>query len=285
MLMIDFKEAKSNISGEQHVYMQLPDKDLEALAKLLNEYIASYYCEQSKHKISVKLIRNEITNLSHDLRTPLTSILGYMDFLEGDLLTEEQKEAVQVIRRRSYYLNQLVEELYEYARLENEEYVFKWERIDIYRLLKEHLLEFYPELEKSNIEFQIEFPKEERPIWIMGDINCIKRILHNLTSNLLKYSGGYAKVILEHNSGHVKVIYKTLQGELTDYDIKHIFDRNYRKDLSGREIQGSGLGLTIAKRYTEQMGGRLDAYGDRTFMYLTVYFSFTDSQISDIVQN
>lgn len=229
-------------------------------------------------------IRNEITNLSHDLRTPLTSILGYMDYLEGDLLTEEQKEAVQVIRRRSYYLNLLVEELYEYARLENEEYVFKRERIDIYRLLKEHLLEFYPELEKSKIEFQIELSKSERPIWIMGDINCIKRILHNLTSNLIKYSGGYAKVMLEHNSDNVKIIYRTLRGELTDYDIKHIFDRNFRKDLSERKMQGSGLGLTIAKRYTEQMGGRLDVYGDYTFMYLTVYFNFTDSKFSDIVQ-
>lgn len=285
MLTKDFKEAKSNISGEQHVYMQLPDKNLEALAKLLNEYIAAYCCEQSKHKMTVKLIRNEITNLSHDLRTPLTSILGYMDCLEGDLLTEEQKEAVQVIRQRSYYLNQLVEELYEYARLENNEYVLKWERIDIYKIFKEHLLEFYPELEKRKIDFQIELPMEEKPIWIMGDINCIERILHNLTSNLIKYSGGYAKVMFEHNSANIKIIYRTLRGNLTDYDIKHIFDRFYRGDLSGRAIHGSGLGLTIAKRYTEQMGGHVEVYGDHTFLYLTVYFHFTDSKISDIVQN
>lgn len=267
----DFKEAKSNTSGEQHVCIQSPDRELEALAEMLNEYIATYFSEQSNHKRVVKSIRNEITNLSHDLRTPLTSILGYMDCLEGDMLTEEQTEAVQVIRKRTYYLNQLVEELYEYVRLENEDYALKWDKIDIYKLLKEHLLEFYSDFEQNRVELQVEFPKREEPVWIRGDVNFIERILHNITSNVIKYSGGNAKITFEHNSKYVKIIYRTLRGELTQYDIKHLFERFYKKDLSGNKIQASGLGLTIAKRYTEQMGGYAEASGDSTFLYLTFY--------------
>lgn len=270
ILIKDFKEAKANTEGEQHVCITSPNRDVEQLAYMLNEYIAEYFAEQSAHKRAVKAIRDEITNLSHDLRTPLTSILGYMEYLEDGELSKEQQEALEVIKRRSYYLNQLIEDLYEYARLENNEYVMDLQKMDIYKLLKEHLLGFYAEFEQSGIDLELALPKESKPIWINGDIKCVERVLHNLSANAIKYSGGKLKVSLEHEGKYVKFTYQTLRGELTEYDITHLLDRFYKKELN--RGKGTGLGLTIAKRYTEQMGGSVEIYGGETYLYMTFYF-------------
>ena len=135
------------------------------------------------------------------------------------------------------------------------------------------------EFEKKNIEFKLSMPKEAKPIWINGDIKCIKRILTNLTNNALKYTNGEAEVNLKVKGNIVSFTYITTRGSLTDYDIKHIFDRFYKKDLSRSVSNSSGLGLTITRIFTERMNGNIYAYGDDEYLYIVCSFPIIDFYI------
>lgn len=268
----DFIEIKKNKEAPRHLQVRYIQKDLEDLAYEINDYVSSYFINNYECKRSISEIRGEITNLSHDLRTPLTSILGYLDLLDKEKMSIEEREIFSVIKRRSNGLNDLIEQLYEYTRLENEEYKFNIEKIDLYKIVQEHLLEFYMEFQDKNIDFQLVMPKEAKPIWIEADYKSMIRVLTNLTTNALKYTSGEAKVILKSKKDEVRITYVTTRGELTDYDIKHIFDRFYKKDLSRHSSRSSGLGLTITKLFTERMGGSIYAYGDEVYLYIVCNF-------------
>lgn len=272
----DFISIKDTKEVERYLTINFPDKNLEELAMEINDYIDSYFKNNYQLKNTIREVRGEITNISHDLRTPLTSILGYLELLNEEELTSEQKEIISVVKRRSLGLKDLIEQLYEYTRLENKEYNIKIEKIDLYKVLQEHILEFYMEFEKKNIDFKLSMPKEAKPIWINGDIKCIKRILTNLTNNALKYTNGEAEVNLKVKGNIVSFTYITTRGSLTDYDIKHIFDRFYKKDLSRSVSNSSGLGLTITRIFTERMGGDIYAHGDDEYLYIVCSFPIVD---------
>lgn len=273
----DFISIKDSKEVERYLTFNFPDKNLEELAMEINDYIDSYFKNNYQLKNTIREVRGEITNISHDLRTPLTSILGYLELLNEEELTSEQKEIISVVKRRSLGLKDLIEQLYEYTRLENKEYNIKIEKIDLYKVLQEHILEFYMEFEKKNIDFKLSMPKEAKPIWINGDIKCIKRILTNLTNNALKYTNGEAEVNLKVKGNTASFTYITTRGSLTDYDIKHIFDRFYKKDLSRSVSNSSGLGLTITRIFTERMGGDIYAHGDDEYLYIVCSFPMVDS--------
>ena len=276
----DFISIKDTKEVERYLTINFPDKNLEELAMEINDYIDSYFKNNYQLDLNIlREVRGEITNISHDLRTPLTSILGYLDLLNEEELTNEQKEIISVVKRRSLGLKDLIEQLYEYTRLENKEYNIKIEKIDLYKVLQEHILEFYMEFEKKNIDFKLSMPKEAKPIWINGDIKCIKRILTNLTNNALKYTNGEAEVNLKVKGNIVSFTYITTRGSLTDYDIKHIFDRFYKKDLSRSVSNSSGLGLTITRIFTERMNGNIYAYGDDEYLYIVCSFPIIDFYI------
>lgn len=268
----NFKQARGNKKGEQHVQIASPNKELEALAYEMNQYTKAYFSLKHDHHDALHAIQDEITNLSHDLRTPLTSILGYLDFLQEDVLSQEQEEALEVIRRRAGNLNVLIEELYEYARLKNDDASMNMEPLDLYRTVKEHILAFYNEFQQKGIHLELELPKEETPIWINGDLNYMNRVLTNLTSNTIKYSREQALISLVQESESVAVTYQSPRGELSDYDIVHLFDRFYKKDKIREKAESSGLGLTIAKLYVERMQGRIEARGDNKYLYITFVF-------------
>lgn len=268
----DFIVVKNNTEAERNIQISFPDRDLEELAIEINDYISLYFNNNYQFSKSISEIRREITSISHDLRTPLTSILGYLELLNEEGLTSEQKEVISVVKRRSLGLKDLIEQLYEYTRLENKEYNIKIEKVDLYKVLQEHILEFYMEFQNKGIDFKLNMPKESKPIWINGDIKCIERILTNLTNNALKYTDGEAKVNLKVKNNTASFTYVTTRGALTDYDIKHIFDRFYKKDVSRTVSNSSGLGLTITKIFVERMGGSIYAYGDDKFLYIVGSF-------------
>ncbi|SFR87737.1 sensor histidine kinase [Anaeromicropila populeti] len=271
-LTSDFKVSRKNIRGEQHVQMLSPDKDLELLAKECNLYVKEYFEEHYRHEKEISSIRNEITNLSHDLRTPITSIMGYIDLMEEEKLSDEQAENLKVVKRRSEDLNSLIEQLYDYVRLENRDIMIQMQRVDMFRTLREHLLSFYDEFERKGIELTIDFPETEEGVWIWGNTNCLERVLSNMTSNMIKYSEGQAKVALQCETEQVSVTYQSPRGDLSDSDITQVFERFYKKDMARGGTRSSGLGLTIAKLYVEQMNGKVSAWGDKKNLYIR--FSF-----------
>lgn len=271
-LIHDYKCSSENVDAEQHVNVTFADRELESLALELNHYIEKHFQQISACQMENKQIRNEITNLSHDLRTPLTSILGYLDLIEDDNLEDDQKEYLSIIKRRGNNLNELINELYDYVRLQNNDFVVKNEKQDLYLLVQEHLLEYYDEFLRNNIKMQVDLGNENQPVWILADLKSIQRVLVNLTSNSIKYSGGSLKVSLLHTSDGEKLIFRTLRGDLTDLDIDKLFDRFYRKDENRSDVIGSGLGLTVARILMERMNGSIAATSDMDYLYITCTF-------------
>lgn len=268
----EFIISKNNKEAERHITITVPDRNLEALAMEINDYIAEYFNSNYECNKNISEIRGEITNISHDLRTPLTSILGYLELLNEEEMTSEQQEIISVIKRRSLGLSDLIEQLYEYTRLENNEYLLKIQKVDLYKILQEHLLGFYMEFQNKDIDLKLIMPKESKPVWINGDEKCIERILTNLSNNAIKYTNGEVKVNLKVKGNTASFSYITTRGDLTDYDIKHIFERFYKKDIARNARGNSGLGLTITRLFTERMGGSIYAYGDEEYLYIVCSF-------------
>lgn len=271
----DFCEIKNEESKQDHaqrnITIALPDKSLEKLAFEINDYINLYYQDVAVQKKNLQSLKYEITNLSHDLRTPLTSILGYIDLLDDKNLTDNQKEMYEIIVKKGNQLNELIEQLYEYARLENCDYVFHMEKIDFCRFVKEYLLDSYSEFEANQVVLEFEYPKSET-VFIQADATVLLRIVTNLTSNALKYAKGYAKISMEKKGKWIELTYCTDRGNLSEYDITHLFDRYYREEEIKEIRKGSGLGLTITKMFTEQMQGTILAQGDEKNLFISCYF-------------
>lgn len=274
----DFNEIKLNTHVERHLKIKSPDNDLEALAKEINEYISYYFRRQDELKDDIKEIRSEITNLSHDLRTPLTSILGYLELIDKNHLPDDEKKNFEVVKRRCYQLNGLIQQLYDYTRLESNEYKLQLKRVDLYRIVQEHILGFYMEFMNNNIDLQVVLPEDKKPLWIMADEQCIERVLTNLTTNALKYAGTEARIILKNESEKISLVYKTPRNGLSDYDIAHIFDRFYKRDSARTSAQSSGLGLTITRLFVERMDGRIYARWDDEYLYIYCDFKLMNQK-------
>ncbi len=274
----EFHDSIQNKQGEQHVFCPVPDKILEELCAACNQYIREYHQERYRHKKEILDIRREMTNLSHDLRTPITSIIGYVEWMKENTETQDQKEDMEVIKRKALDLNALIEQLYEFVRLENMDIAVTEQQIDIFRLFKEHLLSFYPDFEAKGIDLTVSLPKQKEALWIQGDENGILRVFQNLTANTIKYCQGYSYISIykDIESNAVRVIYQSARGNLSNYDVQHLFDRFYQKDEARTPASGSGLGLAIARLYVEQMKGTISAWTDDKDLYIGTSFLLTE---------
>lgn len=256
-LYLNLREFLSSKAAQTHVQLSLLDKDLEKLAFEINHFITDYFKDIYRYKLAQEKIRKEITNISHDLRTPLTSIIGYIDLIEdGNVSENEEKEYLCVIKKKSKTLASLIEDLYEYSRLEGSEVIVNFDKLDFNYIFNEHILSYYDEFEKKGID--IEIIKKDNPLYIEADEKYLNRILNNLTSNTLKYAKKMIYIEVDDIGNEIKVRYKNKNSDLTPYDVKHIFDRFYMKDES-RTQNSSGLGLSIAKILVEKMNGKIEA--------------------------
>lgn len=253
----DLKEISKHIEANRRLKTSSGDKDFEKFLVVINEYLEENQIEKIKYIRREKEIRKEIENISHDLRTPLTSILGYLEFLENEKVSNEEKERyLEIVKRRSDGLYKLVEVFYEVSRLESNEYKFNIKKVDINKLLREHILLFYNEFEKRNIDVDISLLDEE--VFIEADENGIERVFTNLFQNIMKYAKSQCEIALEEKDENIIITLANDIYNLEECDIEYLFDRFYMKDAS-RSSTSSGLGLTVAKLLIEQMDGEITA--------------------------
>lgn len=265
-LTAELREINQDEPVHRHLQLPVPDRELELFAEELNRYLSCSFDRSFTQKKREQDVRREITNISHDLRTPLTSILGYLELLEDSPLSPEQQEYLEIIHNRSSHLNTLISQLYEYVRLESRELKLNIETLNLRLLLQEHLLSFYQEFEAKGISLIPQLPKE--PVPVRADLNALMRILHNLTSNLLKYGTGTVAISLTYTSKEAILICSNQTSDLTEDNAAHLFDPFYTAD-NARTTQKSGLGMTISKLLLEQMGGSMDAHLENGILTIT----------------
>jgi len=223
------------------------DDDITALIKNINGSLV----KNRRDSVTIQRIeadlKRAILNISHDLRTPLTSAKGYLQMLEG---TVEQARYLEIIQGRLDSLSVLMDNLFAFSRALEEK--VSLEKINLSNILRDAVLESYVELERKG--FVVESSVPDVPVYCIGDEDAIRRVLQNLISNAYTHGKEYLKVEL---TGNTIKIYNKADG-LKDLDISRIFDRFYTADAA-RTHKRTGLGLAIAKELVVKMNWEISA--------------------------
>ena len=208
-------------------------------------------------------LKEAVTNISHDLRTPLTAICGYLDLLETEEMTDNTRRYVEQIANRTEALKALTEELFRYSVISSVSDL-NYEKVDVGRVLEDTLISFYGAFEQKNITPQISLPSST--ISRSLDKSALARIFGNIISNAVKYSDGDFSVTMT-DAG--EITFSNTASELSSVDVGKLFDRFYTVDSARKS---TGLGLSIAKLLTERMGGNISADYKGNMLSITLSF-------------
>lgn len=248
------KEINKNKSDNK-VTVGLLNKNFEELALAINENIEIRKQAEARRLKSEKALKSAIADMSHDLRTPLTSIIGYLQFMKKDNTTEEERfQYLNIAYQRSKALEALLNDFYTLSLIDSAEYEINLEKLDLSRALKEAIVERHSEFISRNLEVNFQIPNEN--LYIIGDKQSLDRVIGNLINNVLKYAK--SKVLISLNTEEALVTLKISNDveSLSSEQLERFFDRFYRADNT-RSEKGSGLGLAISKALMEKMGGNI----------------------------
>ncbi|EPY2272484.1 sensor histidine kinase [Clostridium sporogenes] len=251
--LIDINKNKT----DKKITIGLLNKRIEILSEKINEIIeVKKQSEANKVKIENDL-RQTIANMSHDLRTPLTSIIGYIQFLKLDNISKKEKnEYLNIAEQRAKVLESLLNDFYELSLIESLDYELNLEKLNINKILQGLILGKYADFMNRSIEPNIKIPKEN--IYIIAEEKSLERVIDNLLSNTIKYAKDNVDISLEEDDNTVLLKVSNNIINLTSQDVENIFDRFYMADKT-RSGKGTGLGLAIAKGLVEKMNGNIRA--------------------------
>ncbi len=239
------------------------DPYMRKLAAEINVQLRILRKERHRYQQGDLELKEAVTNISHDLRTPLTAINGYLDLLEREEKSENVQRYLSQIQNRTEALKNLTEELFRYSVVTSSQEL-KAERMDIVRALEESLLSFYAVMQEKGIQPEIELPEE--PVLRKLDASAVNRIFSNIISNSLKYSEGDLSVVMT-SSGDIT--FTNTAHNLTAVTVGRLFDRFYTVEASRNS---TGLGLSIARMLTERMGGGIEAVYNNDRLQIRIFF-------------
>ena len=258
------------LEGEDtNTLLTLPtrDRDMRALASDLNGQLRLLRERRHRYQQGDLTVKEAVTEVAHDLRTPLTAIRGYLDLLEGDVPAEDRARYHSLIRRRVEGMTELTEELLRTSLVLSAPQPPAVEPVDLRAALEESLAAFYAAFQRRGVTPQVTLPPEQ--VVRSLDREALSRVLGNILSNALKYSAGDLRVVL---SPAGSIAFSNSAPELTAVTAQRLFDRYFTVETGRRS---TGLGLAIARRLTEAMGGTVEAaYQDGT---LTVIVDFPEN--------
>ncbi|MEI4800037.1 HAMP domain-containing histidine kinase [Bacillus sp. FJAT-51639] len=236
------------------------DKELKSLLVAINYLLDEKKKTIAKHSKLEISMRKMLSNISHDLKTPLTVILGYVEILNVDetISEKDQKILLEKIHTKTLEVLDLIHKFFDLAKLESGDKDIVMTRVYMNEICQEHMLSFYDLLTTQGFDVHIDIP--ETPIYAHGNTEVIGRIMNNLISNAIAY-GGDGKTLgitLRSDDQFVYVDIWDKGKGISESHIDKVFERMYTlEDSRNRLYQGSGLGLTITKRLVEALGGEI----------------------------
>lgn len=245
----DFREHLSADTNTL-ISVSVGDSQTRKLAAEINTQLAQLRKERQRFQHGDSELKQAVTNISHDLRTPLTAIYGYLDLLEKEEQSKEVHEYLCQIRERTEVMKSLTEELFRYSIIRSQE-EFKPEKLNLSRVLEENLLSFYGAMQERKIVPRLDLPEEA--VWRELDKTALNRIFSNIINNAVKYSDGDFAVQLASTG---EMTFTNSAKNLTPVEVSKMFDRFYTVE-SARS--STGLGLSIAKILTEKCHGHISA--------------------------
>ena len=251
--------------AEGNLSIKVPVSGADELGKLaenINTMADKLKTALEEERAAAKAKNDLITGVSHDLRTPLTSVLGFLEYIEKDRYkTEvELRYYVNIAYEKSLTLKKLIDDLFEYTRVTSSGLPLNIEPVDLGKLLEQLVEEFAPVLEQADMIYRIQ--KDEGSLIINGDTDELVRLYENLFTNAVRYGkeGKILDISVYRKDDKVVAVCTNYGTPIPATDLPHLFKRFYRVDKSrSRETGGSGLGLAIAKSITELHGGTISA--------------------------
>ncbi len=230
-----------------------------ALCRKWNELQRQWQQEQRRYDQAERQLKQNITSLAHDIRTPLTGAAGYVQMAQECKEAEQQAHYLEIAQRRLKELEDMLEELFYYTKLTSESFEPVLEEIQLFPLLSECLIGWYHQFEERGIAPEVDWEAEGVRAW--ADEECVRRVFHNLIQNALAHGTG--GLIIRQNCRKEEkellcLIFENRLAEGSKPDPEQIFDRFYKADFARRK-GSSGLGLFIVKELTEKMGGSVSA--------------------------
>lgn len=255
-ITLDLKRLNREGKTEK-LRLGVPNKNIENLIIEINKLIDDKKEKEAIYKEKDMELRDAIANMSHDLRTPLTSIMGYIYLLNDENLKEDEKrEYLKIIEKRASVLNGLITNFYGLSRVQADQYEITLEPIKLEIVLGEIIAAFYETLYEKFGEPEIEI--EEGLNIVLGDKESLNRIFTNLIENIIKHGEGDVKISLRKEKNNIIIEFSNKAEALEAKDINRIFEKFFTRDRM-RTGQNTGLGLAIVKLLVEKQGQKIEA--------------------------
>ena len=240
-------------------------RTMSRLAKDINYIIDTYSAKEQEVLKQDKEIKDTLTNMSHDIRTPLTSLKGYFELLEESEDPEEQARYRRIISERIDSLGEILEMMFFYTKVSNVNYQVQLDSLNISEIIMHTLFSYFDDFENAGLTPNIDIAEN---LTVIGNEQSIKRIMQNLVKNCLVHGDSRVDISLKPSATDEKIVLLTVSNGVKENDIpdpNKVFDRFYKADNS-RHVSSSGIGLSVAKKLTEAMNGKIRAdYKDNMF--------------------
>ena len=266
----DALEDIKNGNGNRRILAETHEL-VAPLAYAINDIILSYEKRLSDYHQTDETNRQLMTSLSHDVRTPLTTLIGYLDAAHKGIVDgKERDDYVETARRKAHDLKEYIDVLFDWFKLGSNEFSMNIVEIDLTELTRNILIDWIPIFEDTQVDFTIDIP--EQPFRVQIDPDGYMRILNNLIQNVISHShADKIEIALMEQNRNIKIVLSDNGIGIDKEDLKHIFDRLYKCD-KGRSEKGSGLGLSIVHELVEKLNGTIVA--DSTLGKGTIFTLF-----------
>lgn len=244
------------------------DPYMRKLAAAINGQLRLLRAKRHKYVNGDRELKEAVTNISHDLRTPLTAICGYMDLLKQEEKSEKVTRYLSLIENRTESMKQLTEELFRYSVILSTQEEMELETVCINSILEESIAGFYGALTTRGITPEISLT--ENRIERMLNKEALSRVFSNILNNALKYSDGDLEIMLREDG---RIIFSNTASGLNEVQVGKLFDRFFTVEAARNS---NGLGLAIAKTLVEQMGGRIEAELEKGKLKIIIFFNNID---------
>lgn len=268
--IIEQLEYSKDFSYNKQIQITLIDRDLANLATAINKNLDFQKSLKLKHEMTEKQLRQSISDIAHDLRTPLTVIKGNLQLLEQSSgLTVSQQEYIKICTDKADLLRQMIDDFFEISVLESDTDEIPIKSVNATNLLMQFILDHEALIREKELTPDIHLP--EKTVMLKGDEAFILRMLSNLLNNILKYGKNEFEVGLSEGNDNVVIYFANEVLNGTNIDIDRLFDRTYRAD-SARKEGSAGLGLYIVKVLAEKQGGSVRARLDDRKLFIELEF-------------
>ena len=255
--MSDALEDIKNGNGNRRILSETHEL-IAPLAYEINNIILSYENRLLAYHQTEETNKQLMTSLSHDIRTPLTTLIGYLDAAHKRIVDGKERDSyIETARRKAHDLKEYIDVLFDWFKLGSNEFSMNISTVDLTELTRNILVDWIPIFEDTQVAFSIDIP--EQPFRVRIDPDGYMRILNNLIQNVISHShADRIAIALSRQSGNIKILLSDNGVGIDKEDLKHIFERLYKCD-KGRSEKGSGLGLSIVHQLVEKLDGTITA--------------------------